>query len=306
MLQPDPRNRPESMAEIAAWQLPIEQSRAPARQTDPADPRRSESGRRHRARQAPARFAAAAIALSAIIALALGAYLLLPSHRNLVAPRAAQAIGPAGTEGPTRTATAARLLKGYDGGPCFFVKPLQIAEEAAYVEGYGRERPPFDDLDAAFRRAVGFEAAIGVHQVEPAQCPALALLDAMRNAPAPPNIALEKTALTRADALSGTIEGAAGRDVELIMVTDDGSVRSLEIDTFVADGDKRAFRADLDPSIANGKLQLLVAIASAKPLASLAKDVPATAEKLFARVLDEARDPDLAVAANLRSFKLDK
>jgi serine/threonine-protein kinase len=313
MLQPDPANRPASMAEVAAWPAPTTSKAVakPRRQTaGPAQRRGAENGQQGgRSKQIKKikpepvfrlNAATAGIAIALVIAAAFAGYAWLRPH---------SADSQDTTDGQTASKAdgLTRYLAQYDGGPCFFVKPLQVTEHAALVEGYGVTRAPFARLDTAFRDKAGFEAEIGLHEVTAAQCPALALLGELQVGKAvPPRIRLAATALRLGQPLAGAIEGIGGRQVDLLLVADDGSIRRLAATPFPPTGEKIAFDAKLGADLANGKLQLLVAIASPQPAVLAGQDAAMTADQFFPRLLADAKRAGLMLAASVHSFKLDK
>ncbi|MGO9004506.1 MAG: serine/threonine-protein kinase [Beijerinckiaceae bacterium] len=344
MLRPNPIDRPESMAEVAAW--PFEAKPRPASPKPPARAKTiidktiidkasanrtgapkaaaSKTGaagtiankssaakaradlQQHKRKDEPFprlnSFAVGAV-ISLAIAAAFGAYRIWGPHPIIDEPKRIQIIPKV----ENSIAGMTNFVSEYDGGPCFFVKPLQITDKSALLEGYGVTRAPFDRLDDAFRAKTGFEAEIGAHEVAPAQCPALDLVGQLRSAKAAaPKIALSQTALKLGQNLTGMIDGIGGRQIDLLLVADDGSVRLLKAMPYPPTDEKMPFSARLGPTIANGKLQLLVAIASPKPLPIIQNAALATAQDLFPRVFEEARRDGLGLGASLRSFKLDR
>ena len=79
-----------------------------------------------------------------------------------------------------RVARIRRYIDEYDGGECFFIAPVAIRDQAAALEGFGAATRPFEVLDRAFQREIGFEASIGVRQVTQPQCPAITFLGKLR------------------------------------------------------------------------------------------------------------------------------
>jgi serine/threonine protein kinase len=342
MLRPNPSERPTSMAEVAAWAVDIKP--APVTPKQPGQTRtsadktslnrtsagntslnktnvnrtslnrtsvnRADAGKtrldlqqRRRKDEDGPRINAFAIgaAISVVIAVAFGAYVYFRPQPPIEVPKKPTVETATNIVDKVRTFVAK-----YDGGPCFFVKPLQITDKSASLEGYGRTPAAFNRLDGAFHSETGFEAEIGVREVAPGQCPALNLLGELRNTQAAaPKIALVRTALTLGQNLTGTIDGIGGRQIDLLLVADDGSVRLLKALPFPPEDEKMPFSAQLGPDIANGKLQLLVAIASPKPIPFIQNATAATAGDLFPRLSDEARR-GVDLGASLRSFKLDK
>ncbi len=159
-----------------------------------------------------------------------------------------------------------QYINQYEGGDCFFVKPVQVAESGAVLEGYGASTAPFQVLDDAFRRTQGFEADIGVRQVATGQCPVVGFLGRLRaHTATAPHLDLASATLKSGQPLSGTLTGLDGRQADLLLVADDGSVRTVP----ATGEDKLSFSLRPGPEFADGKPQFLLAIASNKPVAAL-------------------------------------
>jgi serine/threonine-protein kinase len=75
----------------------------------------------------------------------------------------------------------ASFLNSYDGGDCFLIVPLKIAEGDTRIEVYGGSRAPFTALDGEFARANGFRPGITWRQVTEAQCGAVNFVRRLRN-----------------------------------------------------------------------------------------------------------------------------
>lgn len=326
MLQPNPADRPGSMAEVAAWTIDAPRFAPPV----------------GRAPLAPHKPAASitigripVISGAVVLAVAAGTAALYgltrpepqkpppppPTLTHQAAP-AKPALAPmnlakldlaasprleelAGVVDPARRAridAVTSFVAGFDGGDCFFAKPVAISDGSATIEGYARSTLRFRELDENFRRAHGFEADIGVRRVDPGQCPAVSFLGRLGNSPGRA-IELDITAssLKVGQALEGRLTGLDGREADVVIVADDGSVRRLP--TTRGQDDSLSFSSPTGSDLANGKLQLVLAVASLKPLASLRTGSPASAGKYFGEVLAEAarRNEPLTVAA--RSFK---
>lgn len=304
MLQPHPKDRPQSMAEVAAWSFAARANVTVTKQPvgfaqtvvalDKTDTTRTapEGTPLTWGRKRPRRWSAVLLtAIGAALAVAIGVgfvgYFFYPR--------------------PLKPEEIIRYVKQYSGGPCFYVKPQQVTDKSAVLLGYGVTNAPFWRLDTAFRDKVGFEAEIDMHEVAAPQCAALEMLGHLQLTQlTPPKIALASTSLKLGENLVGMIDGIEGRQVNLLLVADDGSVRLLSETSFPPKEEKMAFNAKLGPELANGKLQLLVAIASPKPIAAFPKDVATAAEKLFPQLMGAAKSAGLGLAAGVRSFKLEK
>ena len=206
----------------------------------------------------------------------------------------------------SRIDTIARYVNDYDGGDCFFATATSVGETAARIEGFGASTAPFQTLDDSFKKTNGFEANIGVRQVTPSQCPAITFLSQVRGQRrAAPQLDIGQTNLKSGQSLTGTIDGYGDRDVELLLVSDDGSVSNVtRLVKTTHDGKTFNLRMSLSGTTA-AQPQILMVVASARPLATLQLPQPADAAKVFSAALDEAARTSQAVAATARYFKLE-
>jgi hypothetical protein len=210
------------------------------------------------------------------------------------------------TNRPDAVERIMRYVQRYDGGPCFFVAPVEVTENTAKLEGYGASPQPFEELDAAFLHENGFEASIDVRLVVPAQCPAVRLLSRLRG-PDAPHLHIDATRLGPGAPLTGRVDATANRSLELLLVTNTGAVRSLSR-LFRPDATGQTFKvnlADLEGAFM-GQPQLLVAIASAHPLDILRFDGAMTVDRLLASVLAETSRTNEPVSAMARYFKFEQ
>jgi eukaryotic-like serine/threonine-protein kinase len=200
-----------------------------------------------------------------------------------------------------------RFVNNYEGGECFFVTPTVVAEDKTTLDGYGSSVAPFEALDTEFKRANGFEALIGVHQVTQAQCAAVSFLSRIRNQPGlPPRLDISAASVKSGGAITGMVAEFGDRHVELVLVADDGIVYNLT-GRLRSDGDSRSFTLNLsgaDPVPAQP--QLLLALVSNAPLEALKASRPGTAQEVFARALREARDTGQTLNVSAKYFKLEK
>jgi eukaryotic-like serine/threonine-protein kinase len=344
MLQPDPKDRPDSMAAVASWR-----------------PRASPVADKQAGNAPIPKWAMGALAALGLLLLAGGAYyffagsLPMPPGKsvvvnapvlnpdagadarraedarrtaaeNLARQRAEEAKqlaearaksepakAPSGDRPPSDAVERIRqFVRSYDGGDCFFVEPVTVAEGNATLEGYGRSAAPFTVLDTEFRRANGFEASVGYHMVSQQQCAAISFLGRLRN----PRDLLPRLDVSAGNLRSnGYVSGAVGdfgnRNVELLMIDHEGNVLSLT-SLLKGDGDPKSFtinlqRGDTGPA----RLQLLVALVTSKPLEALKVRQPGSlelgpADQVFARVFDEGRKSGQSIDTRIKSFNLEK
>jgi serine/threonine-protein kinase len=313
MLQPDPANRIESMLAVASWPFGATSAVRPG-----IGPGKPAAARPHAAGRAR-RFwiaAAAAVPLIALIGGASAYYYYRPYTPVAVSPPPpprldnGTSLNPAGPAGPAVAATAAKIrdfVDRYNGGDCFFVSAVAIGDTAAALEGFGASAEPFTVLDADFRRAIGFEADIGVRQVTKPQCPAIGFLQRLRSERSrAPRLDIERDGLRNGDVLSGMIDRYGDRNVDLVLVSDSGTVQQLS-QLLKPGTDAKTFKIGMKRSDSGGgrQPQLLIAIATASPLASLAPAQPVAAEEFFRNVLDEAARSRQPVSATGRYFMLE-
>jgi predicted Ser/Thr protein kinase len=199
-----------------------------------------------------------------------------------------------------------RFVDAYDGGDCFFVTPVTIAESKATLEGYGSSVAPFEVLDYEFKRQNGFEASIGVHQITPAQCAAVSFLTRARKGQgATPHLEISAAALRSGGALTGAVADFGDRNVELLLVADDGFVHNLTNLLKLA-GSQKSFNIRMqknDPGAAQP--QLLIAIAGTKPLEALKPAQLGNADQVFPQLLAESLRTGQSLTASAKYFKLE-
>ena len=323
MLAPDPANRIDSMHAVANWQFGAM----------PAARRGIETGRPAAAAPKTGRArkfwisVAAAVPLIALIGAA-GAYFyysattpvavappppprLNSAGLNPVRPTEPAApsapLAPPGPAAPVGAAKIRDFIEQYNGGDCFFLSAVAIGDSAAALEGFGASAEPFAALDAEFRRKIGFEADIGVRQVTKPQCPAVAFLDRLRREQSrAPRLDIDRDKLANGDVLSGMIDRYGDRNVHLVLVSDAGMVQNVS-QLLKPGTDARTFKIGMQRADQNGgrQPQLLIAIASAAPFASLGPGQPVAAEDFFRNVLSEAARSGGSLSATGRYFMLE-
>lgn len=330
MLQPNPADRPASMAEVAAWTADprpdVSAARSARASVELERPAGKGPGRWLLIAGASLGFLAAAAALlyglsrspsqqsasRPVPRLETGAPSApvergpLPLAKLDLEPAGKDGFSASGPEQRARIEAIRSFIAQYEGGECFLLMPVSIAATSVVIEAYGQTMGPFRDLDEAFRRAQGFEADIGVRRVSSGQCAAVSFLRRIARAPSPPvQLSIAESSLTVGQALSGTLSLLDGREASLLLVGDDGTMRPVP----AKDGGRDAslsFSIPTGPELGNEKLQLLIAVASPAGLASLSAHTPGAEGKLFADALAEAARTNQAVAVAVRSFKVAK
>jgi eukaryotic-like serine/threonine-protein kinase len=336
MLQPDPVDRPESMAAVAAWRLKAEARAAPRRAPEraPSPPSAaSAAGKQGAGKPQAARgrqLTKAAVAFALLLGVgSVGFYFAMnfnsppanvatnnsPDLTPRVPARREDESKPGSVQRPDRPPTDSRertteFLTAYDGGDCFFITPQRLSDDPQTrdVDGLGKAEAPFDILSYEFQRQFGFDAAIGLHRVTAEQCPAVNFLFRTRNQPgAAPRLDIVTAGLTQTPpVLSGFVTEFGDRHVEVLLITEDGYVLSATEDLKPASNGK-TFTVKLDKAPGPPGPQLVFALASSKPLEAL--NLPANgsrAEQVFAQVLTEAAQRSETLNVSAKYFILEK
>jgi serine/threonine-protein kinase len=186
----------------------------------------------------------------------------------------------------------ASFLNSYDGGDCFLIIPLKIAEGDTRIEVYGGNRAPFTALDGEFARENGFRAAMSWHQITEAQCGAIDFVRRLRNQSGTAGrLDIRTDTLASGPVVSGTVGGFGGENLELLLVGADGRVEKL--------------RSLLRPSGQTAQPQLLVAVVSGFPIEALKPAVLDKADRLFGMISAETQQTGNIVNGAVKYLKLD-
>jgi serine/threonine-protein kinase len=211
---------------------------------------------------------------------------------------------PAASDAAARAGRVRRYVEQYNGGDCFFILPVALSSNAAVIEGFGASTAPFEALDRAFKRELGFEASIGVRQVTQAQCPAIKFLNQLgSNQARAPRINLASVDVRNGETLSGTIENFANRVVELLLVSDSGEVRNLSY-LLKPGTDSLSFSIGIQRNGAGSGPQLVMAVATPQVLDSLRQPKPMAADTFFLQAVSEAQRSNLTISTAARYFRL--
>jgi hypothetical protein len=333
MLQPNPADRPDSMATVIAWPL---EEKAPAAKPRPRTAReaRREATKPEKKPRRRGKWIAIAATLLLLAGAGAAGYrydplgLFGPKKRvtatndgpTIVPPPAdvPQAPGPPPPlqpAKPPRVQQIEQYIARYDGGDCFFVTATSVTENSAKIEGYGAAAPPFRAFDEAFKRALGFEADIGLWRVTSPQCPAVTMLSQLRSSrDEPPYLRVPAFTLRDGDRLTGAVGSLVHKYIELLLVGDDGSVQNVSraLNSDCSKGcapSGSSFEFDLPlprGSRAEGQPQLLLAIASSDPLVSAKVSAATPADQVFPRILVEAARKGQPLAAAVKYFKIER
>jgi serine/threonine protein kinase len=338
MLQPDPKDRPASMAEIENWNFG-----SPALHGNLGPPQRRAEVEQLPRRETPRpsrRYGALAIAAVLVVAAAIAGYEYVwnvpvapspPTNPPALTPAPSLSPAPAATppaatpptvtppakapvDAPIATPSGAgrdgivRFIDQYDGGDCFLVMPVAVSDSAAVLEGFGASAKPFELLDQAFLSSQGFEASIGVRLVAQPQCPAVAFLYQLRaNRARAPRITLGSVGLKSGEPLVGTVENFANRTVELLLISNSGIVQNVS-SALKPGTDALSFALELPrPESGSGKSpQLVMAVASPRVVDALRQSGPTPADQFFQQALGDVQRSATSLAASARYFTIER
>jgi serine/threonine protein kinase len=290
MLQPDPAQRPESMAAVAAWSLGAAPSAPRSGKSLDSAPRPKKAGaRRWRL--------VAALLLLAAGGGAAGLY-LLPSLLPPSAP-------------PVRSArTISSFVDHYNGGNCFFVAPVPgaVSEKTAAIEGLGSAARPFDEFDKDFQRVWHFAANIDVRLVTEKQCPAITFLAGLREErERAPHLDIDRDSLHGSDVLSGVVDHYGKSNIDLILVSDAGKAWNVS-NMLRAGTDAKTFSIPMQrfAGAPGRQPQLLITLAASSPIDTLPPGQMADGEQVFPRLLGDAARTGKPLSATARYFTLER
>jgi len=319
MLQPNPADRPDSMAAVAAWRPEPELQPAPPRAAAARD--RSQAARpTAAAKPKPVRGRRLTKVVVALALLLGAASIVFYLVKDLLVPPINMTSQPPSLDPtkqepiPTRPSTdlqqrITEFLDTYDGGGCFFVGHVTVEAGDARLEGLGISRTPFDALYSEFIRQFGGDPTIAWGQVTPEQCPAVNFLSRTKNEPGvAPRLDIDAAPLANGSLrIAGSIAEFGDRHVELLLISDDGVVSKMT-EPLKQSGDIKTFSFRLmkeNPDSPPG--QLLFVVASSKPLEAL-KLPPggSPAEQVFTRALAEKLQTRQSVNVSWRYFRLEK
>jgi serine/threonine-protein kinase len=337
MLQPRPEDRPASMAEVAAWQP------------------KAGVGPRRRWPFVAAGLVAAGGAIAAFGVTQLDRFPIDIGTFKGAGPDSRSGASPLESEaGPVAPLSAERIaqyIDGYEGGPCFLLRPIHISERAVLIEGFTTSTAAITSFEQALLKTHRIRPEISTFLVTDSQCPALTFLrEARTSLNTLLKLQIGDPRLRLDQPLTGTVEGIGTREIAVLLVSDDGYVHNLadymkrgdqprnpqgsdrsereriedeeqrlraefaarergaqasatreQLERERIEEEERRLRAEfaardsvtfslkLNRSGAQGpKPQLLLAIASSRPLVLLATAKPLAAETLFPLLLDEA------------------
>ncbi len=228
-----------------------------------------------------------------------------PKSAPVAQPPASPAPEP---EPRTAAERTARYIADYDGGACFFLWPTAVADKRTTVEGFGSAAEPFVSFDAAFKKAQGYEAQISLRTVTTAQCPMVDFLRQLgRGIDRSPIMQIGAFTMRSGDTLSGTVESDPGKNLDILLIGDDGLVYNLANYTR-REGGKASFNLKLESTATSGapvRPQTVLALVSSAPLPTLSGPNPAPAGDVFPGLHQDIARAGGKVGVGIKYFRIE-
>jgi serine/threonine protein kinase len=320
MLQPNPADRPASMAEISAWKLPIDSAQeqtvfiaaaargsisappAPLQPAKAAAPSTSDLFQTKSPKPRTPWGAWSIVAPVGAVLLGVVAYMAwqhFATPGKGVVEGGAQEKAAIQSRPPPAQDPIARIrqsVRTFDGGDCFLALPGAISTDNAEIDGFGLAKERFEALDAAFKTANGFEAQVNVREVTTEQCPTLPFVRRFAFSGDGVRLDVMKVRLHRlGDVLQGVVETRYAH-VKLLLVDDEGLVHDLS-EQVNNSGDRRDFAMRLQTQ--RPSPLLLVAIAGNQPISAGSTSQEWQAKDFFPAIVramsDFAQTPSVAL-----------
>jgi serine/threonine-protein kinase len=198
-----------------------------------------------------------------------------------------------------------QFINNYELDLCFSISSVEAKEGSATIIGYGSSVEPFNNLDKSFRKSLGFEADIGARLITKAQCPVLAFLNNVRSdASVAPKLEINAPSLRSGQALTGSVTIPGGRQIQVLLVNDDGVVQNIT--NLVRTGGIRTFNILLERAAGgDARPQLVIAITSGEALASLQTTRSPRADRFFPALEAEAKTKAQKLGISVSYFQLE-
>ena len=306
MLQPKPDDRPESMLAIVDWVAAPEKKSVGTGSSKPA--------------------MAVAAALAVAVAGGAGWYLTsgsspkppetvvaarppaVPAQPVIPAPPAAQA--PAGVPVPLspveQANRVANYVRYYEGGQCLFLWPREVSGRAATVEALTGAVQSVAAFEADFRNVNGFAAQVSTSRLSPPQCDVVPFLHRIDPAlDTAVKTEIRQRNLKAGDRIQASISGIGTRNVEVLLVGEDGVVRNVTNQT-KREREALVLDARLDePDRKPGTQTLLLGIISQNKINALSSDTKLAPAALYAAIAEEVEKTGQNITVQQAMFRFE-
>jgi hypothetical protein len=193
------------------------------------------------------------------------------------------------------------FVRQYAGGDCFIALPAMSPDGAVTFQTFGRDKVREEAFKAALSGIDGFQAEVSNGDIADPQCLALSFARTTKRYPGfSLMIDLDEADIASGTRLSGKVLNAGERELHLLLIDDEGKVQSLDKVLEPGNATDRPFGTPL--TLTSGPVvtkQILIAVATDKPLAALVGPLDQPATEYFAKLEQEidatGADVDLAV-----------
>ncbi|MGL4811997.1 MAG: serine/threonine-protein kinase [Beijerinckiaceae bacterium] len=304
MLQPDPKDRPESMKAVADWVY-----------TPPQAPAARSTGRRSALKTDVEEKSGSGGKIAMIgggVAAVLGAvafFLLRPGNDPAPIPPPPIVVSapvpapvpsaPAPRTGPlTKPEQVERILnyiRYYDGDRCLLLYPSEVSDRSATLEALAREADAVRVFEQDFNAVNGFSPSVVAQPLTEGQCNAVALTHWID---AKPDLTLKaQQAANRyrpGDTVRITYTGAGNRTLEALLINEDGSIRVLS-PQMRRNGDDVVLESAVGERNGSAGRKLVLTIAYPSKIVALDKAQSQTPEELYASIAREVQGKAVTV-----------
>lgn len=192
---------------------------------------------------------------------------------------------------PIQTNSRAGFLATFDMGPCTYATRIPAGPRAGSIEGFARTDGAFLGLPAAYEEQFGARPAVQTRIIEPEQCAALDLARMLQGRTvAPSAVQLEKSRVISGESITGVVTDPAMRHVWFALISPRGLVYTLSDRLAVPMAGQRSFgfQLQLNDGTTSDVPQVLIAVVTDQPLASAAQARDGVnADILLPLILDE-------------------
>lgn len=199
-----------------------------------------------------------------------------------------------------------KLVRNYDGGPCFLAMPVDDEGVKLAIESFSSRNEPMLQLQKAIRFNLGADVNVGVRKITEDQCPVIGFIDTMLKSRIPElKVGLRNTSISNGGQISGNVGGVRLPWINLLLVDDDGMVHDISSYGSMAGGYLRFSAPVTITAMGKSRYQLVIAIAASKELRILNLSEPVSSSNLFEGALRKANELNAEIAIGIGAFRVE-
>lgn len=316
MLEPDPKDRPETMADVIDWEDTHETSRSPMKMIG--------------------------IAAAVVAMLGGGAYFMMqggsgtapqvavvsppqtqpqPTTPEIKLPPAVETKPVIASVVPPRPATVKPVhvpfsvedrierikdyVRYFEGDNCLLLAPVAVSDNSATIEAFAADDAGVTSFENDFRQVNGFDAQTDRHKIAREQCPVSSFMRRL-DADNDPGLVfdVQTPVVKQGQPVQAKVTGA-DKAVEILSIDEQGKIENLS-SRLQKQADGLVLSSPLNEGRPNpSKSRLLLLISSEKPIDALRSDRPAVPGGFFTAALEEIVRNGQPVKASLRYVRVD-